>query len=105
MVCLLVGLVYRKEIAGLVELWQLSDIVSDRLSGEQGTSGGDHIRVDTRGALTLGQPQPALWLQASDSQVPPESWAISLGITNTETFTTCTCLCLLNSDYLRSFFS
>ena len=49
MVCLLVGLAYQKEIAGVLELWQVSDIVSDRLSGEQGTSGGDHIELIRRG--------------------------------------------------------
>jgi hypothetical protein len=51
-VCLLVGLVYRKEIAGLLELWQVSDMVSDRLSGEQGTSGADHIQLIQRGLST-----------------------------------------------------
>jgi hypothetical protein len=48
-VCSLVGLVYRKEIAGLLELWQVSDMVSDRLSGEEGSSGGDHVRLIQRG--------------------------------------------------------
>jgi len=52
MVCLLVGLAYRTEIAGLLELWQVSDIVSDRLSGEQGTSGGEHIELIRRGFET-----------------------------------------------------
>jgi hypothetical protein len=52
MVCLLVGLTYRTEIAGLLDLWQLSDVVSDRLSGEQGTSGGDHIELIRRGFET-----------------------------------------------------
>jgi hypothetical protein len=52
MVCLLVGLVYRKEIDGLLELWQVSDVISDRLSGEQGTSGGDHIQLIERGLET-----------------------------------------------------
>jgi hypothetical protein len=51
-VALLVGLVYREEITGIVELWQVSDIVSDRLSGEQGTSGGDHIQLIQRGLET-----------------------------------------------------
>ncbi len=48
----LVGLVYREEIAELMELWQLSDMVSDRISGEQGTSGGDHIQLMKRGLET-----------------------------------------------------
>jgi O-Antigen ligase len=52
MVCLLVGLVYRTEIAGLLELWQISDVVSDRLSGDQGSSGGDHIELIRRGFET-----------------------------------------------------
>ena len=49
---LLVGLVYREEITGLLELWQVSEIVSDRLSGEQGTSGGEHIELIRRGFET-----------------------------------------------------
>jgi hypothetical protein len=52
LVCSLVGLVYQKEIAGLFELWQVSDAVSERLSGEQGTSGGDHIQLIERGLET-----------------------------------------------------
>lgn len=52
MVCLLVGFTYRTQIAGLLELWQVSDVVSDRLSGEQGTSGGDHIELIRRGFET-----------------------------------------------------
>ncbi len=51
-VCLLVGLAYRTEIGGLMELWQISDVVSDRLSGEQGTSGGDHLELIRRGFET-----------------------------------------------------
>jgi hypothetical protein len=52
MVCLLVGLAYRTEIAGLLQLWQVSEVVSDRLSGEQGTSGGEHIELIQRGFET-----------------------------------------------------
>jgi len=52
MVFLLLGLAYRKEIVDLIELWQVSDIVSDRLSGEQGTSGGDHLELIRRGFET-----------------------------------------------------
>jgi hypothetical protein len=52
MICLLVGVAYREQITGLLELWQVSDIVSDRLSGEQGTSGGDHIQLIKRGLET-----------------------------------------------------
>jgi hypothetical protein len=52
LVCLLFGILYRKEIAGLVEAWQLSDTVSDRLSAEQGTSGGEHIELIRRGYET-----------------------------------------------------
>lgn len=52
MVFLLLGLAYRKEIVDLMELWQVSDIVSDRLSGEQGTSGGDHLELIRRGFET-----------------------------------------------------
>ncbi|MGA2920743.1 MAG: O-antigen ligase family protein [Candidatus Sulfotelmatobacter sp.] len=52
LVCSLMGFVYRKEINGLLELWQVSDMVSDRLSGEQGTSGADHVRLIERGLET-----------------------------------------------------
>lgn len=52
MICLLVGLAYREEITRLLELWQVSDVVSDRLSGDQGTSGGDHIQLMQRGLQT-----------------------------------------------------
>jgi hypothetical protein len=51
-VCLVVGFVYRTQITELFELWQVSDVVSDRLSGEQGTSGGDHIQLIQRGLET-----------------------------------------------------
>lgn len=51
-VCLLVGLVYRQEIAGLVELWQLSDIVSDRLSSDPGSTAGSHFQLIQRGFET-----------------------------------------------------
>jgi hypothetical protein len=51
-VCLLVGFVYRTQITDLYELWQVSYVVSDRLSGEQGTSGGDHIQLIQRGLET-----------------------------------------------------
>ena len=51
-ICLLVGVVYRKEITGLLDFWDVSDVVSDRLSGEQGTSGGDHIQLIKRGLET-----------------------------------------------------
>jgi len=49
---LLVGLVYQEEIRGLLELWQVSYVVSDRLSGEQGSSGGEHIELMRRGIET-----------------------------------------------------
>jgi hypothetical protein len=52
LVCSLVGFVYRKEITGLLDLWQVSEVVSDRLSGEQGTSGGEHIELIWRGLET-----------------------------------------------------
>jgi hypothetical protein len=48
-VCLLVGLIYRQEIAGLVQLWQISDIVSDRLSSDPGSTAGSHFRLIQRG--------------------------------------------------------
>jgi len=43
---------YRNEIVNAVELWQVADIVSDRLSTGEGTSGGDHMRLIQRGLET-----------------------------------------------------
>jgi hypothetical protein len=51
-VCLLVGLVYRQEIAGLAELWELSNIVSDRLSSDPGSTAGSHFQLIQRGFAT-----------------------------------------------------
>jgi len=51
-VCSLIGFVYRKEIATLLDLWQVSDIVSERLSAEEGTSGGNHVELIQRGLDT-----------------------------------------------------
>jgi hypothetical protein len=51
-VCLLVGLVYRQQIASLVELLQLSDIVSDRLSSDPGSTAGSHFQLIQRGFAT-----------------------------------------------------
>jgi hypothetical protein len=51
-VCLLVGFVFRQEIAGLAELWELSDIVSDRLSSDPGSTAGSHIQLIQRGFAT-----------------------------------------------------
>ncbi len=49
LLCSFVGFAYRSEIVGLVNLWQVSDVLSDRISGAQGTSGGDHIELIKRG--------------------------------------------------------
>jgi hypothetical protein len=48
-VCLLAGLEYHKEIGDVLYAWDVSEIVSDRVSGQEGTSGGDHIRLIERG--------------------------------------------------------
>ena len=49
LLCSLVGFVYRTELAGLLDLWQVSDVLSDRISGAQGTSGGEHLELIKRG--------------------------------------------------------
>lgn len=49
LLCSSIGFVFRNEISGLLDLWQVSDVVSDRLSGEQGTSGGEHLELIERG--------------------------------------------------------
>ena len=52
LVCSLVGFVYRNDISELLELWKVSDALYDRLSVEQGTSGGDHVQLIKRGFET-----------------------------------------------------
>jgi hypothetical protein len=44
--------VYRKEIVALAELWQFSDIVSDRLSSDPTGTAGSHIQLIQRGFAT-----------------------------------------------------
>jgi hypothetical protein len=51
-VCLVVAVVYRKEIVALAELWQFSDIVSDRLSSDPTGTAGSHIQLIERGFAT-----------------------------------------------------
>lgn len=48
-VCLLLGLAFRREISTLADLWQLSEIVSDRLSSDPGSTAGSHIQLIQRG--------------------------------------------------------
>jgi|HubBroStandDraft_1064217.scaffolds.fasta_scaffold00169_15 hypothetical protein len=52
MVCLLAAFIYQEEISVMLDLWQVSDMVSDRLSGDRGTSGADHIQLIQRGVET-----------------------------------------------------
>jgi hypothetical protein len=42
---LIVGIRYHTELGNLLDAWQVTDIVSDRMSGEEGTSGGEHIQL------------------------------------------------------------
>ena len=51
-ICLLAAVVYRKEIVALAELWQFSDIVSDRLSSDASGTAGSHIQLIQRGFAT-----------------------------------------------------
>jgi hypothetical protein len=44
-VVLIAGIRYRSELGNLLAAWQVTDIVSDRMSGEEGTSGGEHIQL------------------------------------------------------------
>jgi len=44
-VALIAGVRYRTELGNLLDAWQVGDIVSDRMSGEEGTSGGEHIQL------------------------------------------------------------
>jgi O-Antigen ligase len=51
-VCLAAGLMYQRQINGLLDVWEISDALSDRLSGERGTSGGEHLQLIQRGLET-----------------------------------------------------
>lgn len=44
--------VYRQEVSQLIDLWNISDVVSERISSQQGTSGEDHIELIKRGIET-----------------------------------------------------
>ena len=48
----LVCVVYQEEIAGLAEVWEISDAVSERMSVDQGSSGEDHVLLIRRGLET-----------------------------------------------------
>jgi len=45
----LLGLVFREQITAAAELWQLSDIVSDRLSSDPSSTAGSHVQLIQRG--------------------------------------------------------
>jgi hypothetical protein len=47
-----VGVAYRNEIVALAEVWELSDVVSARMSLDEGSSGKDHILLIERGLET-----------------------------------------------------
>jgi len=50
--CSLLWVTYKNEIMDLVELWQVSDMISARLSTDEGSSGGDHVQLIQRGLET-----------------------------------------------------
>ena len=49
---LVIGVVYREEIATLAELWQISDMISDRLSSDPTGTAGSHLQLIERGFRT-----------------------------------------------------
>jgi hypothetical protein len=49
---LVIGVVYREEIATVAELWQVSDMVSDRLSKDPTGTAGSHLQLIERGFST-----------------------------------------------------
>lgn len=49
---MVVGFIYREEIATAAELWQVSDIVSDRLSRDPTSTAGSHVQLIQRGFET-----------------------------------------------------
>lgn len=48
----LLWITHKNEIMEAAELWQVADIVSDRLSTSEGSSGGDHVQLIRRGLET-----------------------------------------------------
>lgn len=52
LVLLVVGLIYREEIAMAAQLWQVSDIISDRLSSDATSTAGSHFQLIQRGFET-----------------------------------------------------
>jgi hypothetical protein len=50
--CSLLWVTHKNEIMDLVELWQVSDMISARLSTGEGSSGGDHVQLIQRGLET-----------------------------------------------------
>lgn len=52
MLMLVIGFIYREEIATIAELWQISDIVSDRLSTDPNGTAGSHFQLIERGLNT-----------------------------------------------------
>jgi hypothetical protein len=50
--CSLLWVTHKNEILKMVELWQVSDMISDRLSAGEGSSGGDHVKLIQRGLET-----------------------------------------------------
>jgi hypothetical protein len=48
-VATLLGFEYERQMGNFLDAWQVSDILSDRISGEAGTSGGDHLALIQRG--------------------------------------------------------
>lgn len=52
LICSFTWITYRDEINDAVELWQLSDIVSSRISTGEGSSAADHMNLIRRGLQT-----------------------------------------------------
>lgn len=50
--CSLLWITNKDKIMDIVELWQLSDMISARLATGEGTSGGDHLKLIQRGLET-----------------------------------------------------
>jgi hypothetical protein len=51
-VCMLVGVVYQEKINDLAQVWELTDVLSARVSMEEGSSGKDHVLLIKRGLET-----------------------------------------------------
>jgi O-Antigen ligase len=55
LLCLALAFIYWDQVSALLEAWQVSDMVSARFSGEEGSSTANHVELIERGLETWSQ--------------------------------------------------